>query len=225
MQGTRVMVFYDGGFFRAGQQFFRYKEKRGWFSIPRLHSLLEKYVAQKAKQPLELTKVVGAHHYDGRTSTAAARSDQLVNDRKFEIALIQGGVVPHYLPLRETPRQTSGADETQFTLSQKGVDVQFALDVLDYAHTDRFDVAVLITGDADFVPLVRKITSIGQHALIAHFQIEPWEDDRKKHHQGTWCSRDLLDAASWSLDFNHLVSERDWKDDVKSLFFQPKDKD
>jgi len=53
-----------------------------------------------------------------------------------------------------------------------------ALDVLDFAHDDRFDVAVLITGDGDFVPLVRKITSLGKQALLAHFEIQPWTDDR-----------------------------------------------
>ena len=225
MRGTRVMVFYDGAYFKAGQLFFRYKEDRGWFSLPQLHGLLERYIALKAKEPLELTKVVGAHHYDGRTSALVADAEQLKNDRRFEMALIQGGVVPHYLPVRETPRAGGNPDELQYTLAQKGVDVKFALDVLDFAHTDRFDVAVLITGDADFVPLVRKITSIGRHALIAHFTIDAWTDSRGKHHRGTWCSRDLLDAASWSLDFNHIVKERDWRDDVGRLFFQPKEKE
>lgn len=224
MAGLRIMVFYDGAYFKAGQIWFRYKDDRGWFSIPELHHLFEKYVAQKAKHPVEPTKVVGAHYYDGRTSVQAADTDQLKSERSFELALIQGGVVPHYLPVRETPKSGASPDEKRFTLTQKGIDVQYALDVLDYAHTDRFDVAVLVTGDADFVPLVRKVTAIGKHALAAHFQIDPWTDSRGFNHKGTWCSRDLLDAVSWSLNFNHLVKDRDWKDDVKTLFFQPKEK-
>jgi uncharacterized LabA/DUF88 family protein len=219
------MVFYDGAYFKAGQIWFRYQDNRGWFSIPELHKLLEKYVAQKAKEPLEPTKVVGAHYYDGRASVRAIDAEQLKADRGFELALIQGGVVPHYLPVRETPKVGPAPEDRHFNLAQKGIDVQYALDVLDYAHTNRFDVAVLVTGDADFVPLVRKITSIGKHALIAHFQIEPWIDSRGLSHSGTFCSRDLLDAASWSLNFNHLVMDRDWKDDVKGLFFQPKERD
>lgn len=219
------MVFYDGAYFKAGQIYFRYQENRGWFSIPALHGLIEKYVAQKAKEPQEPSKVVGAHYYDGRTSVQAADIEQLQNERRFELALIQGGVVPHYLPVRETPKAGAGAEERQFTLAQKGIDVQYALDVLDYAHTNRFDVAVLVTGDADFVPLVRKITSIGKHAVVAHFEIDSWKDKRGLSHRPTRCARDLLDAASWSLNFNHIVKDRDWKDDIKTLFFQPKEKD
>lgn len=225
MAGLRIMAFYDGAYFKAGQIWFRYKDNRGWFSIPELHGLFEKYVAQKTKEPLEPTKVVGAHYYDGRASVQAIDVDQLKADRGFELALIQGGVVPHYLPVRETAKAGAAPEERQFTLTQKGIDVQYALDVLDYAHTDRFDVAILVTGDADFVPLVRKITSIGKHALVAHFQIDSWTDSRGQNHRGTFCSRDLLEAASWSLNFNHLVKDRDWKDDVKGLFFQPKEKE
>ncbi len=52
MKPVRVMVFYDGNYFKQGQIYFRYKEKRGWFSLPELHRLLEKFVATHHKQPL-----------------------------------------------------------------------------------------------------------------------------------------------------------------------------
>lgn len=224
MSATRVMVFYDGNFFKAGQIHFRYKENRGWFSLPGLHGTLEKYISMKAKNPIELTKVVGAHYYDGRTSTQVADAEHLQRERAFEMALIEAGIVPHYLPVRETLGPKSTAEAPQWLLAQKGVDVHFALDVLDYAHTDRFDVAVLVTGDADFLPLVRKITSIGKQAMIAYFDIEPWVDSMGKSHNRTKCSADLLEAASWSLNFNHLVKDPDWKPDLKILFFHPKEK-
>jgi len=49
MDTVRVMNFYDGGFFRQGNVYFRYKEERGWFSLPELHSLIEEYTASKVK--------------------------------------------------------------------------------------------------------------------------------------------------------------------------------
>lgn len=109
MSATRVMVFYDGNFFKAGQIYFRYKENRGWFSLPGLHGTLEKYISMKAKNPIELTKVVGAHYYDGRTSTQVADAEHLQRERAFEMALIEAGIVPHYLPVRETlgPKSTA----------------------------------------------------------------------------------------------------------------------
>jgi len=222
VNGVRLMVFYDGGYFRQGQVYFRYKDNRGWFSLPELHGLFEKYVASKTKSPMETTKLVAAHFYEGRASTRAIETDQLEKERDFEMALISAGIVPHYLAASETLKPGSPTDTPEFWLAEKGVDVKYALDVLDYAHTDRFDVAVLVTGDGDFVPLVRKITSLGKQALIAHFDFDAWVDSRGSSHRPNRASKGLIDAASWSLNFNHIVKDQDWKTEVKALFFMPK---
>lgn len=221
MDAERVMVFYDGNYFKQGQIYFRYKEKRGWFSLPELHGLFEKYVASKAKASTDVTKVVAAHYYDGRTTTNVASPDHLEKERDFEMALIAAGIIPHYLPVSETPRLGVGPDDFKWQLAQKGVDVQLAIDVLDSAHQDRYDVAVLVTGDGDFVPLVRRVTSLNKQALIAHFEIEPWTDDRGIPHRGTYASRGLLDAASWTLNFNQWIKDPDWRTEAKALFFKP----
>jgi uncharacterized LabA/DUF88 family protein len=178
-------------------------------------------VASKTKSPIEVTKIVGAHFYDGRTTTKVADAEHLERERDFEMALISAGIIPHYLPVSEKLRVGADPDTQAYKLAQKGVDVQLALDVLDFAHEDRFDVAVLITGDGDFVPLVRKITSIGKQALIAYFQIEQWVDSRKCTHNPTYASPFLINAASYSLNFNALMKDADWKIETKALFFQP----
>ena len=167
--------------------------------------------------------MVAAHYYDGRLTTNVAQGEQLEKERDFEMSLIKAGIIPHYLPVSEVAKNKSSDDEeTKYRIAQKGVDVELAIDVLDAAHEDRYDVAVLITGDADFVPVVRRITSLNKHAVIAHFKIEPWKDDRGLNHRGTFCSGALIDAASWSLEFTHLVKDPDWKSEAKSLFIKPK---
>lgn len=215
------MVFYDGSFFRQGQVFFRYHERRGWFCLPELHGFFESFVARHTGEQRESTKVVEAHFYDGRTSSRAADSDRLEKERDFEMALIAAGIVPHYLPVSERPRG-AGLTAEPGDIMQKGVDVKMALDVLDLAHDDRFDIAVLVTGDADFVPLVHKITSLGKQALVAHFEIDPWVDERGKEHRATRASRALLNAASFSVSFNALLEDQDWPDAAERLFFQPR---
>ena len=97
MRLTRVMAFYDGTFFKMGQLYFRYKEDRGWFSMPNLHQLFEAYVSEKSKTPADVTKLVAAHFYDGRLTTKVAYNEQLAKDRNFEHALMDAGIVPHYL--------------------------------------------------------------------------------------------------------------------------------
>jgi uncharacterized LabA/DUF88 family protein len=103
---------------------------------------------------------VAAHYYDGRVTTNVADADQLERERDFEMALIEAGIIPRYLPVSETPKPGATADEVTYRLTQKGVDVELATDVLDFAHPKRYDVAVLVTGDCNFVPLVRRITSL-----------------------------------------------------------------
>jgi len=39
----------------------------------------------------------------------------------------------------------------------KGVDVALAIDVMMYGLTDQYDVAIIVSGDSDFVPLVNNI--------------------------------------------------------------------
>jgi len=219
-RSVRVMVFYDGAFFRAGQLFFRYKEKRGWFSLPALHETLERYVSEKIKAADAITKIVAAHYYDGRMTTNVAAADQLEKERDFEMALMAAGIVTHFLPAKETAKG-SGQDLT-YSIAQKGVDVQFAVDVLDHAHQDRYDVAVLITGDEDFLPLVRRVISLGKHVLVAYFDIDPWQDDRSVRHKPTKASRALVDASSWSLNFNSFAQDPEQEGELRHLFFMPK---
>ena len=110
--------------------YFRYKEVRGWFDLPEFHSLLEKYAASKAKSPMEVTKLVGAHYYDGRATTRVMEGEQLERERDFEMALISAGIVPHYLAVSEKVKPASVSSSPAYRLAQKGVDVKFALDVL-----------------------------------------------------------------------------------------------
>ncbi|HEY3237449.1 MAG TPA: NYN domain-containing protein, partial [Polyangiaceae bacterium] len=146
----------------------------------------------------------------------------LEKERDFEMSLIRAGIVPHYSPVRETPKAGLPQDEQRFTFAQKGVDVEFAIDVLDFANSNRFDVAVLVAGDEDFVPLVRRVESLGKQILLAHFVIEGWTDKNGKPHRPTFTSRALQDAANWCLNFNTFVQDPERKAEVKSMFFMPK---
>lgn len=225
MQIIRIGVFYDGEFFRAGNVYFRYhKDKRGrqrgWIDFSELHALLERYISKSEKVPVEFTKVVQAHFYGGRVSTEAARDGQLEKERGFELGLVEAGVVPHFLSVRETPKDETDPDKG-YRLSQKGVDVNIALDCLEVAFTGQFDVCVLITGDEDFLPLVRKLTGLGKRVLIAYFDFDEWEDERGKKHRATKCSYKLRNAASYTLNFNAIVDDANWKNDIKALFFKP----
>jgi uncharacterized LabA/DUF88 family protein len=47
------------------------------------------------------------------------------------------------------------------TYSQKGVDVEFALDLSELCTTDAIDKAIIVSGDSDFVPAVERANKLG----------------------------------------------------------------
>ena len=51
----------------------------------------------------------------------------------------------------------------------KGVDISLATDVLSHAFRDNFDIAVIVAGDGDYVPLVEEVKRCGKTVLLQFF--------------------------------------------------------
>lgn len=60
---------------------------------------------------------------------------------------------------------------------EKGVDVRLSLDMLAYASEDLYDVAVLISGDADMVVAVKYVKNHGKHVELAFPQSSARSDE------------------------------------------------
>jgi uncharacterized LabA/DUF88 family protein len=54
-------------------------------------------------------------------------------------------------------------------LVEKGVDIMLATDLLQFAWENRYDVAVLVSGDGDFSYAVQKVKNLGKHVEVAAF--------------------------------------------------------
>jgi uncharacterized LabA/DUF88 family protein len=52
----------------------------------------------------------------------------------------------------------------------KGVDIALAKDILGHAYRDNYDVAVLLAGDGDYVPLVVELKRLGKVVYVAFFE-------------------------------------------------------
>ena len=52
----------------------------------------------------------------------------------------------------------------------KGVDVTLTKDMLVHAFNRNYDIAVLVSGDADFVPVVEELQRMGRIVLVSFFQ-------------------------------------------------------
>ncbi len=84
-------------------------------------------------------------------------------------------------------------------LERKGIDVWLSLEAYDLAVHKRFDVLVLVSGDGDFVPLVRKINGIGTRVMLIGVEAE-WEYNGKEY--GLHVAQRLIDEASYPILLN-----------------------
>ena len=56
------------------------------------------------------------------------------------------------------------------TQVEKGVDIMIATDMINYAYRNAYDVAILVSGDGDFVPAVSAVKDAGKHVENACFE-------------------------------------------------------
>ncbi|MFX1558785.1 MAG: NYN domain-containing protein [Promethearchaeota archaeon] len=53
---------------------------------------------------------------------------------------------------------------------EKKIDIQIAVDIISLAYENKFDTAVLVSGDGDFVPVVQKLKDLSKNVEIWAFR-------------------------------------------------------
>lgn len=207
----RIAVFYDGSFFQRINQFYRLTHKRQqYFDLGGFHEYIRHRVARfETNQNVSLCQIVEAHYFRGRFSLASARAHQtLESDRLVDQVLMYAGIVTHYFPM----------DEYKNPPQEKGIDVWLALEAYDLAVHKKFDVLVLISGDADFVPLVRKINGLGTRVMVLGVDLAP-----PAPVPSTKTSQRLIDEASYAVMLSEDVDSKTAKGDpiIEGLFHSP----
>jgi len=194
----RIGIFYDGSFFAHAQRYFYHDRKVGWLSFQPFHGFLEHFISTR-EQDFASYKVVYAAWHQGLFSAKDATSDQLRFDRNRYHDLLHAGVEPKYLPMSQSQ-------------GEKGTDVALAVDALQVGLDGKIDIAVLVTGDGDFVPLVRALNKQGIRVLAAYFD---FTDARGRK---CFINERLLNCCNYSVDISALDKSREFKSSLKSLF-------
>ena len=52
---------------------------------------------------------------------------------------------------------------------EKGIDVKIATDMLVHGYRANYDVAILVSGDTDFVDAVQAVKDLGRHVEVVLF--------------------------------------------------------
>lgn len=196
---TRIGVFYDGNFFFHVSNYYLYHhERRCRIGIAGLHRFIREEVAKCEGTDARYCQIVDAHYFRGRLAAAEAQDrDLLFKERSFEDVLMREGVVTHYLPL--VPGR------------EVGIDVWFALEAFESAMLKRFNVSVLVAGDGDYVPLVRKLNTIGTRIMVMGWDFK--YVDKEGIERETRTSQALLNEVTYPVLLSTIIDDRARRND------------
>lgn len=205
---TRIGIFYDGNFFHVVSNYYAYHHpRRSRVSIGGLHDFIRERVAHEEHVDARLCQVVDVHYFRGRFSADEAEAaGKLHSERVFDDVLVRAGVTTHYLPM--------GSSRTE-----KGIDVWFALEAYEQAIHKRFDVCVLVACDSDYVPLVRKLNTLGTRVMVVGCDFE--YRDRHDRAQTTKTSQALLNEVTYPVLLSSVIEDKTQKERIKGLFLTP----
>lgn len=208
---ARIGVFYDGNYFLHVSNYYAFNHPRNSrISIAGLHEFIRHTVAAEEGADVRLSQIVDAHFFRGRmpAQEAQQRGNLLYYERVFDDILMWEGVITHYLPLRNI----GGRRE------EKGIDVWMALEAFELTINKQFDVVVLITSDGDYVPLVRKLNTVGARVMVLSWDFE--FTDNEGNRIITRTSQELLEEVTYPVAMHELIENRARKNDslINNLF-------
>lgn len=207
---TRIGVFYDGNYFLHVSNYYTYQHARhARLSVSGLHQFIRNSVAVEENTDPRVCHIVDAHYFRGRLSAAEAqRSNKLFADRQFDDILMKEGVVTHYLPIKQ---KLNGKVE-------KGIDVWYALECYELAVLKQFNVVCLIASDGDYVPLIRKLNTLGIRVMLLSWDFEFTDDNGQA--RATRTSQDLLEEVTYPIAMHEVIDNRLRRNDplVSNLF-------
>jgi uncharacterized LabA/DUF88 family protein len=195
----RIGVFYDSSFFAHAQNYLYHERKLGWLVFQQLHLFFELFLRQK-EQGFSIHKVVYASWHQGLFTSTNATTEQLRFDRNRYHDLMHAGIEPKFLPISQQEQV------------EKGIDVAMAVDALQIGIDGKIDIAVLVTGDGDFVPLVRALNKQGVRVLVAYFD---FTDSQGKQ---SFINELLRNSCNYAVDIMELEDDKDFKSSFKSFF-------
>jgi cold shock CspA family protein len=137
--------------------------------------------------------------------------EKVQSERVFEDILMRENIVTHYLPLRFSENNT---------WQEKGIDVWLALEAYELAIYKKFDILVLVAGDGDYVPLVRKLNTLGIRVMLTSWDYSYYNESGSVSETRT--SRQLLEEVLYPVLMNERINSPSPSDIINGLFVKEK---
>jgi uncharacterized LabA/DUF88 family protein/cold shock CspA family protein len=208
---TRIGVFYDGNYFAHVSNYYNYEhDRKSRLSISGLHEFIRNQVAEEEAVDPRFCHIVDSHYFRGRLGSHDVQEpNRIIAERLFDDILMYEGVVTHYLPLRQNQERKE----------EKGIDVWLALEAYEMAQYKNYQVLVLIACDSDYVPLVRKLNTLGVRVMVLGWDFE-YTDERTGRLRKTVTSLELMKEATYPISMHELIDNKIKRDDmvIRNLF-------
>ena len=194
----RIGIFYDGYYFYKVSNYYKYEhERKSRISITGLHEFIRSKIAELTGiNDKHFCQIIDAHYFKGR-SYARDLGEKVQSERVFDDILMRENIVSHYLPLR-----FSGDNNT---MHEKGIDVWLALEAYELAIYKKFDILVLVAGDGDYVPLVRKLTTLGTQVMLISWDFSYYNEDGVITETRT--ARQLLEEVCYPIPMHECINK------------------
>ncbi|WP_085314568.1 NYN domain-containing protein [Derxia lacustris] len=208
---TKIGVFYDGNFLLHVSNYYQYVHARhSRLSIAGMHEFMKKKIAEADGIDPRYSQIVDAHYFRGRLRAQdAAERDVLLKERLFDDVLMRQGVTTHYLPL--------GAN------GEKGIDVWLALEAYELSIHKCYDVVVLVACDGDYLPLVRKLNTLGTRVMLMAWDFK--FTDQHGNERETRTAQSLIEEVTLPFLMHQVIDDRFTRNDplINGLFVPPPD--
>lgn len=179
-----VGVFIDGGYYAKIDEGLK-NESSLALNLTAILNYIRTTVSEKLGVEFSDCQITENHYFRGRYRVNDASNKHLLYvERKFEDSMIDNDVVFHYKHLREVKKGN------EVIVIEKGIDTWFALETYELTLLRKFDVVVLITGDADHEMLVRKLKTLKSRVLLLTWNVNSQSST----------SRYLKEEATWHID-------------------------
>ncbi|MDR1315563.1 MAG: NYN domain-containing protein, partial [Spirochaetales bacterium] len=202
----RIGVFYDGYYFYKVSNYYKYEhERKARISISGLQEFIKDEVAGLTKLDKRHCQIIDAHYFKGR-STSKELGEKVQSERVFEDILMRENVVTHYLPLRYGENNV---------VQEKGIDVWLALEAYELSIYKHFDILVLVAGDGDYVPLVRKLHTLGTQVVLLCWDFSYHNEDG--YIVETRTSRQLMEEVFHPVSMHQKIDQNE-RGNISELF-------
>lgn len=152
----RVMIFIDAGYFMD-----HWLEKE--CKIPKMQYNFRQFsirIANNGFTELKQPRLIRTYYYDGLPDLNY--TDELTKRKKFHDRINR--------LFGDFEVRTARLVKNNHHWEQKGVDTIIALDMVEKAVSNQYDVAILVSGDLDHLPAVKSVKNLGKHVYGVYYE-------------------------------------------------------